>query len=181
MTRFEKRLDLLPFYLLEPSFFGNVTTEMERMLEEFGIGRYAFRPVWQTPETEVAWTPRIEIVLEHNELMVRAELPGVEPKDVTVEVKDERLILKGTRHKTFKTSKEEFIKTERLYGEFYRAIPLPEGAIAEAATAVFVNGVLEIRLPVPPRHEPKTRKVNVEVKPVLETPPMPLIKQPAAV
>ena len=72
------------------------------MLEEFGIGRYAFRPVWQKPETEVAWTPRIEIVLEHNELMVRAELPGVEPKDVTVEVKDERLILKGTRHKAFK-------------------------------------------------------------------------------
>ena len=43
MTRFEKGLDLLPSYLFEPSFFGNVTTEMERMLEEFGIGRYAFR------------------------------------------------------------------------------------------------------------------------------------------
>ena len=181
MTRFEKRLDLLPSYLFEPSFFGNVTTEMERMLEEFGIGRYAFRPVWQKPETEVAWTPRIEIVLEHNELIVRADLPGVEPKDVTVEVKDERLILKGTRHKTFRTSKEEYIKTERVYGEFYRAIPLPEGAIAEAATAAFVNGVLEIRLPVPPWPEPTTRRVNVEVKPVLETPPMPLIKQPAAV
>jgi HSP20 family protein len=181
MTRIEKRLDLLPSYLFEPSFFGSVTTEMERMLEEFGIGRYAFRPVWQKPETEVAWTPRIEIVLEHNELMVRADLPGLEPKDVTVEVKDERLILKGTRHKTFKTSKEEYIKTERLYGEFYRAIPLPEGAIAEAATAVFVNGVLEIRLPVPPRPEPKTRRVNVEVKPVLEVPTTPPIKQTAAV
>ena len=96
---------------------------------------------------------------------------------MTVEVKEERLILKGTRHKAFKTSKEEYIKTERLYGEFYRAIPLPEGAIAEAATAVFVNGVLEIRLPVPPRPEPKTRKVNVEVKPVMETPTTPSIKQ----
>ncbi len=181
MTGFEKRLDLLPSYLFEPSFFGNVTTEMERMLEEFGIGRYAFRPVWQKPETEVAWTPRIEIVLEHNELIVRADLPGVEPKDVTVEVKEERLILKGTRHKTFKTSKEEYIKTERVYGEFYRAIPLPEGAIAEAATAAFVNGVLEIRLPVPPRPEPTTRRVNVEVKPVLEVPTTPSIKQTAAV
>jgi HSP20 family protein len=181
MTSLEKRLDLLPSYLFEPFYFGTLTTEMERMLEEFGTGRHAFHRVWQKPETEVAWTPRIEIVLEHDELMVRAELPGIEPKDVTVEVKDERLILKGTRHKTFKTSKEEFIKTERLYGEFYRAIPLPEGAIAEAATAVFVNGVLEIRLPVPPRHEPKTRKVNVEVKPVLEIPPTPLTKQPAAV
>jgi HSP20 family protein len=181
MTRFENRLDLLPFYLFEPFYFGKLTTEMERMLEEFGIGRQAFRPVWQKPGTEVAWTPRIEIVLEHNELMVRAELPGIEPKDVTVEVKDQRLILKGTRHEAFKTSKEEYIKTERLYGEFYRAIPLPEGAIAEAATAVFVNGVLEIRLPVPPRHEPKARKVNVEVKPVLETPTTPVLKQPAAV
>jgi Hsp20/alpha crystallin family len=83
--------------------------------------------------------------------------------------------------KTFKTSKEEYIKTERLYGEFYRAIPLPEGAIAEAATAVFVNGVLEIRLPVPPRSEPKTHRVNVEVKSVPEVPTTPLISQPAAV
>ena len=113
--------------------------------------------------------------------MVRAELPGVEPKDVTVEVRDEQLILKGARHKAFKSSKEEYVKTERFYGEFYRAIPLPEGAIAEAATAVFVNGVLEIRLPVPPRPEPKTRKVNVEVKPVLEVPKTPLIKETAAV
>ena len=181
MTRFEKGLDLLPFYLFEPSYFGNLTTETERVLEELGVGRHALRPVWQKPETEVAWTPRIEIVLEHNELMVRAELPGVEPKDVTVEVRDEQLILKGARHKVFKSSKEEYLKTERFYGEFYRAIPLPEGAIAEAATAVFVNGVLEIRLPVPPRPEPKTRKVNVEVKPVLDVPKTPLIKETAAV
>jgi HSP20 family protein len=181
MTRFEKRLDLLPSYLFEPAYFGNVATEMERMLVEFGIGQHAFQPVWQKPETEVAWTPRIEIVVEHNELTVRAELPGVEPKDVTVEIRNERLILKGTRHNTFKTSKDEYIKTERLYGEFFRAIPLPEGAIAEAATAVFVNGVLEIRLPVPPRSEPKTRKVNIEVKPVVEASTTPAIKETVGV
>jgi HSP20 family protein len=180
MTRFEKRLDLLPFHLFEPSYFGNMTTEMERMLEEFGIVRHSFRPVWQ-PETEVAWTPRIEIVLEHSELVVRADLPGVEPKDVTVEVKDERLTLKGTRNKLFKESNEGYAKTERLYGEFYRAIPLPEGAIAEATTASFVNGVLEIRLPVPPRPEPKTRRINVEVKPVMEASTTPAIKKTVAV
>ena len=49
MTRFEKRLDLLPFYLFEPSYFGNFTTEMERMLEEFGIGRHAFGPSGRSP------------------------------------------------------------------------------------------------------------------------------------
>ena len=181
MTRFEKRLDLIPFHLFEPSYFANMTTEMERMLEEFGIGRHAFRPVWQKPETEVSWTPRIEIVLEHGEFLVRADLPGVEPKDVTVEVKDELLTLKGTRNKLFTESNEGFVKTERLYGEFYRAIPLPEGAIAEATTASFVNGVLEIRLPVPPRREPKTRKVNVEVTPAKEVSTAPDVKQTAAV
>ena len=181
MTQLEKRLDLRPFYLFEPSYFANFTTEIERMLEEFGAGRHMFRPDWPRPETEVAWTPRIEIVLEHNELMVRAELPGVEPKDVTVEVRDERLILKGTRQKAFTASKEGYVRTECVYGEFYRAIPLPEGAIAEAAKAVFVNGVLEIRLPVPPRPEPKTRKVNIEVKPGSEVPTTPLIKETAAV
>ena len=155
MTRFEKRLDLLPFYLFEPSFFGNFTTEMERMLEEFGIGRHAFRPVWQKPETEVAWTPRIEIVLEHNELMVRAELPGVEPKDVTVEVKDERLILKGTRHKAFKTSKEEYVKTERFYGEFYRAIPLARRGDCRGG-----NGCLRERRPRDPASGASTARAK---------------------
>ena len=89
MTRFEKRLDLVPFHLFEPSYVANVPTEMERILEAFGIGRHAFRAVWQKSETEVSWTPRIEIVLEHSEFLVRAELPGVEPKDVTVEARDE--------------------------------------------------------------------------------------------
>ena len=135
----------------------------------------------QKPETEIAWAPRIEIVLEHNELRVRAELPGVEPKDVTVEIKNERLVRQGTRHNAFETSKEDCFKTERFYGEFFRAIPLPEGAIAEAATAVFANGVLEFRLPVPPRPEPKTRKVNVEVKPVMEASTTPAIKQTVGV
>ncbi len=165
--RFDKRLDLVPFTLFEPTYFSTMATEMERMLEEFGIGRAAF-PRWPKPEAEFAWAPRIEIAREKEELIVRAELPGVDPKDVTVEVKDERLILKGTRQQTFKAPAGEYFKTERLYGEFYRAIPLPEGAIAEAAKAVFEHGVLEIRLPVPPRPEPKTRKVNIEVKPVLE-------------
>jgi HSP20 family protein len=181
MTRFDKRLDLIPFHLFEPSYFASVAPEVERMLEEFGIGRHEFRAVWQKPETQVSWTPRIEIVLEHSELVVRADLPGVEPKDVTVEVKDDLLTLKGTRETLFNESKEGLVKTERLYGEFYRAIPLPEGTIAEATTASFVNGVLEIRLPVPPRREPKTRKVNIEVTPAKEASTAPDIKQTVAV
>ena len=169
MTRLEKRFELVPWHLYEPSYFG-AFTDFERMFDEFGLGRHFLAPLPQKPEANVTWTPRIEIAVEHNELVVRAELPGVEPKNVTVEVKDERLILTGTREKTSKATKEEYVKTERIYGEFYRAIPLPEGAIAEGATAVFDNGVLEIRLPVPPRPEPKARKVNVEVKPVVEVP-----------
>ena len=180
MTRLDKRLDPLPFLLLDPSYFANANTQMERMFEEFGIGRHAFRPVWQKPETEVAWTPPIEIVLEHSEFVVRADLPGVAPKDVTVEVKDELLTLKGTRNKLFAEAKGGYVKTERLYGGFYRAIPLPEGAIAEATTASFVNGVLEIRLPVPPRREPTTRRVNVEVTPAIEASTAPAGKQTVA-
>ncbi len=167
MTRFDKRLDLVPFNLFEPTYLGSMATEMERLLDELGFRRTAF-PRLRQPETDVAWTPRIEVTQEKDELVVHAELPGVDPKDVTVEVKDERLVLKGTRQQTFKEPAGEYFKTERLYGEFYRAIPLPEGAIAEAAKAVFEHGVLEIRMPVPPRAEPKPRKINVEVKSAVE-------------
>jgi HSP20 family protein len=167
MTRFDKRLDLAPFNLFEPTYFGSMATEMERLLDQFGFRPTAF-PRWRQPETDVAWMPRIEVAHEKGELVVRAELPGVDPKDVTVEVQDAQLVLKGTRQQTFKEPAGEYFKTERLYGEFYRAIPLPEGAIAEAAKAVFEHGVLEIRLPAPPRAEPKPRKINVEVKQAVE-------------
>jgi HSP20 family protein len=96
-----------------------------------------------------AWVPTTEIAYQDGNLVVSAELPGLTEKDVKVEINDDFLIIEGER----KLEKEEgdggVRRTERRYGEFYRAIGLPEGADAEHARAEFQNGVLHVTIPVP--------------------------------
>jgi HSP20 family protein len=96
-----------------------------------------------------AWVPTTEIAYQDGNLVVSAELPGLTEKDVKVEINDDFLIIEGER----KLEKEEgdggVRRTERRYGEFYRAIALPEGADAEHARAEFQNGVLHVTIPVP--------------------------------
>ncbi len=96
-----------------------------------------------------AWMPAIEIYERDGQLQVRAELPGLKPEDVKVEVTDGALIIQGERKYEHEENKKGVYCSERRYGQFYREIPLPEGADVERAKAQFNNGVLDIKLPVP--------------------------------
>jgi HSP20 family protein len=96
-----------------------------------------------------SWYPAIEVAEQNNQLQVHAELPGLNPEDVKVEVTDDALVIRGER----KSQREHHIggayRSERRYGQFYREIPLPQGVNAEQAKAQFRNGVLEISVPLP--------------------------------
>jgi len=96
-----------------------------------------------------AWMPAIEIYERDGQLQVRAELPGLKPEDVKVEVTDGTLVIHGERKYEHDENKKGVYRSERRYGQFYREIPLPEGADVERAKAQFNNGVLDIKLPVP--------------------------------
>ena len=96
-----------------------------------------------------AWMPAIKINELDGQLQVRAELPGLKPEDVRVEVTDGALTIQGERKYEHEENKKGVYRSERRYGQFYREIPLPEGADVERAKAQFNNGVLEIKLPVP--------------------------------
>ena len=95
-----------------------------------------------------AWMPAIKINELDGQLQVRAELPGLKPEDVRVEVTDGALTIQGERKYEHEENKKGVYRSERRYGQFYREIPLPEGADVEQAKAQFNNGVLEIKLPV---------------------------------
>jgi len=95
-----------------------------------------------------AWSPTVEVREKDNNLIVCADLPGIEPKDVTVEVEDGSLVIRGERRREHTEQREGFHRTERSYGSFYRSIPLPENAKLDDAKADFRNGVLEIKVPV---------------------------------
>jgi len=95
-----------------------------------------------------AWSPSIEVREKDNNLIVSADLPGIDPKDVMVEVDNGVLVIRGERRREHTEEREGYRRTERSYGGFHRAIPLPEGARTDDAKAEFRNGVLEVKVPI---------------------------------
>ena len=107
------------------------------------------------------WTPAIEVSQRDGQYVVHAELPGLKPEDVKVEVLDDALVIEGERKYEHEEDRGGVHRTERRYGRFYRAIPLPEGANADQARARFENGVLEVMIPVSQQQSDR-RQIPVE-------------------
>lgn len=97
---------------------------------------------------ERTWAPAVEVREKDNNIVVCADLPGIDPKDLKVEVDNNILVIQGERKREHTEEKEGLRRSERSYGSFYRAIPLPENAKTEQAKADVHNGVLEITVPV---------------------------------
>ena len=98
------------------------------------------------PLTRGLWAPQVEVFERGNNVVVRAELPGLSREDVDVEVEDEH---------------DGYFRSERSYGSFYRALPLPEGVEASACNATFKDGVLEVTLPKPAAQVSRAKKITV--------------------
>jgi HSP20 family protein len=144
-------------------FLSNPFSLMRRFSEEMDrtFGRFFSRGA---SEREGAfWTPAIEVREENGQLTVHADLPGLKPEDVKVEVNNDQLIIQGERKYEHEEKNKGFYRSERRYGQFYRAIPLPEGAQTEQAKAQFKNGVLEVTLPVP-EQKSNRREIPIEAK-----------------
>lgn len=107
------------------------------------------------------WTPQIEVQQKPNSFVLRADLPGLKPDEVDVSVDDGVLTLSGERKQEHKEEREGYLRTERSYGQFYRAIPLPDGVDEEKVSASFKNGVLEVEIPITAR-EQRGRKIKIE-------------------
>ena len=110
----------------------------------------------------IAPYPAVECFLKEGNVVVKADLPGIDARDVEISVTGNMLTVKGER-KTEKTTTEgEHFYSETSYGAFERTITLPDGAIADRARASFRNGVLELTMPV--KAEALPRKITVEVE-----------------
>lgn len=135
----------------EPTLMDRFANEIERLFEDFGLGR-----VWgEIGRAE--WTPQIEVFERGGQFIVRADLPGMTSNDVKVEVTDTALIIQGERKEEHKEEREGWYRSERSYGSFFRSVPLPEGINANEAKASFREGVLEITMPAPKREERRRR------------------------
>ncbi len=125
-----------PFQLMR-----HFSEAMDRMWNTAGLGR-------ERGEDLPAWRPTVEIRENSGQLQVNADLPGVKESDVKVSVENDVLVIQGERKREQERDENGWHRTERSYGSFYRAIPLPEGTESEKANARFNNGVLEITMPV---------------------------------
>jgi len=139
-------LDPLGFFDDDPfSLMRRMQREMNRVFSQAGVGLSARGDDFLS----TAWVPATEIAYRDGNLIVSAELPGLTEKDVKVEINDDFLTIQGERKVEQEETEGGIRRTERKYGEFYRAIALPEGADTEHARAEFQNGVLHVTIPVP--------------------------------
>jgi HSP20 family protein len=157
-----------PFSASPFALMRRMAEDMDRMFESFGFGRGRFAPrLWSDvperfSEPELAvWAPEIEVFDREGEFVVRADLPGLKKEDVRVELTENALILEGERRKEHEERREGFYRSERSYGRFSRAVPLPEGVDTEKVEAEFKDGVLEVRLPAPKRQSQQRRQIEI--------------------
>jgi len=128
--------------------------DMDRLFENFGLGHAS--------GSSTAWMPQVETFRRGDKLVVRADLPGMRKEDVNVEVDDGMLTISGERCDEHDEDGSDFYRSERSYGQFYRAIPLPDGIDTDQCDASFKDGVLEVTLAAPKTPERKNRQVQVK-------------------
>jgi HSP20 family protein len=96
-----------------------------------------------------AWMPQLEIFREGDDVVIRADVPGVREEDLTIDFEDDVLTIAGERHSERREEEEGFFRSERSYGSFERSIRLPEGIEPEDIQAQLDEGVLELRIKAP--------------------------------
>ena len=140
--------------------------EMDRMFDTmFHRGWLrSFREMWpqwaRLDETFDLGSPRVDVVDRDEEILVRAEVPGVDKKDLKVDLTGQHLRIQGERLREEKKEEGEFVRSEIARGTFSRTVRLPEDLDFDKAQADFKDGILEIHLPK--THKTERRRVKVE-------------------
>jgi HSP20 family protein len=122
----------------------------------------AFSRMLTEPQTNRPWAPAVDIYETENELVLKADLPDVDLKDIDVRVENQTLTISGERNFEKKDTTKGYHRIERNYGSFVRSFSVPSSFDTENIAAAFKNGVLSVTLPK--KEAAKPRQVKVEVK-----------------
>lgn len=136
-----------------PDVFSSLRSEVDRVFEAFTRG-------WPTLTLAQDVTPRMDVAETDKDIEISAELPGLEEKDVQVNVADNVLTIKGEKKAEKQQTEKNYRLFERSYGSFYREVALPTGINADSIKATLSNGVLKVTIPKPAAAQAK----KVEVK-----------------
>jgi HSP20 family protein len=114
---------------------------------------------WDTPPATATWNPSVDIFENDNDVVIKAEVPGMNAKDFDVRLENNVLTIKGERHFEKETKEENYHRIEREYGNFTRSFALPTAVNGDKVTAEYKDGVLKIVLPK--MEETKTKPIRV--------------------
>ncbi|CAG7857378.1 hypothetical protein MCAMS1_02175 [biofilm metagenome] len=132
----------------------NVLTQLQRELNRYREGDEGSSRI-----ATAEWAPAVDIKEEEDRFVIHADIPGVNPEDIDVNMENGVLTIKGEKNTEAKTEKENYKRVERIYGSFYRRFSLPETADNNAISAKAKNGVLDIV--IPKREAVKPKKISV--------------------
>ena len=124
---------------------GDFTREMERFFDRFA------EPTWETLEAIAGdWAPKLDISETKDAMVLKAEMPGVDPKEIEIGLTGDVLTLKGEKEKETEEKEERYHRVERTDGAFLRSVRLPMAVDGSKVIATFKNGVLVVTLPKSP-------------------------------
>jgi HSP20 family protein len=138
-----------------PFEFEKMRREMDRLWDSF----FESKPTRRVGEGE--WAPSLDISETKGDLVVKAELPGIDPKDIDISLNEGILTIKGEKRQEKEEKEEGYHLVERSYGSFTRSIRLPREIQSEKINASYKNGVLKITLPK--TEEAKKKEVKIKV------------------
>jgi HSP20 family protein len=128
--------------------------EMDRLFDRF------LEPTWAEMPTLGEWQPTLDVTEDKDAVTVKAELPGVEQKDITVSLQEGVLTIKGEKRAEKEEKDKRYHRVERSYGAFYRSIRMPAAVDAGKVAATFRDGVVTITLPKAPEAKGTTIPVK---------------------
>jgi len=126
---------------------GELRSRFDRMFDQLTDG------------SERAWTPAMDVERDNGNLVVRADVPGIKPDEVKIEIEDDILTVSGAHEERKEDKDKRFLRRERRYGSFSRSMALPPGVEAKKIKAKTHDGVVEVTIPL--RKEAKKEKIEI--------------------
>lgn len=112
---------------------------------------------------ERAWTPPIDVERQEDKLLVRADVPGITPEEVNIEVEDDILTISGEHEERTEKKDQHYLRRERRFGSFSRSMALPPGVDPKEIKAVTKDGVIEVHIPLPKQAAKEAVKITPTV------------------
>lgn len=140
--------------------FRELQSEIDRLFSNF-TGHFHIPGLFDNGK-DIDFIPDFEVRNSNGEMIVTAELPGVDENDIDVSIADQTLTISGEKKSETRTEEDEFVRSERVYGSFSRSMSLPFKAEENAIKANFAKGVLTVTIPKPSDLEHKPKKIAVK-------------------